>query len=612
MCGIIGIVGRQPVTDRLLNGLQRLEYRGYDSAGLCAMNASHFERRRACGKIKALRACLAAQPLDGTAGIGHTRWATHGVPSESNAHPQGNHRIFVVHNGIIENFHPFREALKEQGAVFDSETDTEVIVHLVDQILESAPSKEDLPGLLRSVFCRLEGSFACAILLKDFPDTLVAYRQGNSPLAVALGDHETFCGSDAIALAGLSSHIMYLEDKDFALLSPEEIQIFDAKGAPVMRDSLPNPIDATGLEKGNHPHFMHKEIFEQPQMLAALLEHASQTFPGILERHGLLESAQKLSSLTITACGTAYYAGLVARPWFEAWTRTRTIGELASELRYQNTPLPQDGWVVFVSQSGETVDTLGAFETAQALAQHTLALVNVPGSSLARRADVVIETHAGPEIGVASSKAFTAQLFALLNLALDLGRVRGTLSNAHFETLIREAQALPAVLTKVLALEPVIKTLAASHLADAKSALFLGRGAFAALASEGALKLKELSYIHAEGYGAGEMKHGPIALLDASLPVVVLAPFGDTFDKMIGTIQEVAARKAPLLILTDAKGRDRMPQLQASFLVLPDTSTVTAPFVYGVALQLLAYQTACLLGRDVDQPRNLAKSVTVE
>lgn len=607
MCGIIGITSGRPIVQHLLAGLQRLEYRGYDSTGLALQTQDGLKRLRAPGKLQALREVFARTPLEGICGIGHTRWATHGVPNERNAHPQGGDQVMVVHNGIIENFLSLKNELITGNLSFESETDTEVLVHLVEQALLTQPELQDLSKLsllLRSVFQRLEGSFACALLLARFPDTLICYRQGNSPLTVGYGIGEMFCGSDAIALSGLSDTLAYLEDKDLALLTPHKIFFWDAQHQGALRPRVPNPIAPQSMSKNHHAHFMRKEIEEQPCALQHLLDH-----PFIPKLTAC--KPEHLTSLTLVACGTAYYAGCVASSWFETYAQLRTDVEIASEFRYRRPPLPEKGMVIFISQSGETVDTLGALAYAQEAHQQTLAIVNVPSSCLDRLADISLQTQAGPEIGVASTKAFTSQLLLLAFLALDFGAKRRHLSPADLDLQRAELKTIPELLKQTLLLEPAIQALAHT-IKDASSILYLGRGSMAALACEGALKLKELSYIHAEGYPAGEMKHGPIALLEENLPVIVFAPFNPLFEKILGNLQEVAARGAPLMILTDEIGRAHLNHLKASFLILPPTSCLTAPFAYAVALQLLAYHVACLKGTDVDQPRNLAKSVTVE
>ncbi len=602
MCGIVGIVGQHPVASRLLKALQRLEYRGYDSAGIGVLTSHVLDRRRATGKIQTLQKHLTQNPLDGTTGIGHTRWATHGIPSVINAHPHGTERVLLVHNGIVDNFGPFKKDLQQKGIIFESDTDSEVLAHLIDQMLGPQITRQTLPQALQAVFQKLEGSFACAILLKEFPDTLITYRKGGCPLAIGYGEKETFCGSDAIALAGLSETITYLEDGDCALLTPQSVTFWNAEGLPAQRPTHSNAISVENLDKGPYSHFMRKEISAQPQILDNLLKQNTLS---------LDISASDLSSITIVACGTAYYAGLVASHWFEHWAQLPTQVKIASEFRHNRPPLLPDSLALFISQSGETADTIGAMNYVREMGKKSLSVVNVPQSSLERLADFCLQTQAGPEISVASTKAFTAQLMTLLLLSLHISEKRHLLVSSDIQKIQSELFLLPSLLSQVITSEPEIQTIA-QNLTSATSALYLGRGILAPLASVGALKLKELSYIHAEGYPAGELKHGPIALLDDTLPVIVLAPSGPSFEKLLSNIQEVAARKAPLIILTDTAGQKHLQHLDASFLLLPETSFATSPFVYAVALQLLAYHTAYLRGADVDQPRNLAKSVTVE
>lgn len=611
MCGIIGITSDgkgKSVVSRLVEGLHRLEYRGYDSAGIGLISEGKVHRRRTQGKVKALENLLAQQPLEGTLGIGHTRWATHGVPNERNAHPQGNQRVLVVHNGILENYLSFKAQLLESGVPFEGETDTEVLALMIDRILDQISNREDLTSILLPLLRQFKGSFSCVILLEKIPNLLIAYKQGSSPLAVGYGDGEMFCGSDAIALLGLSDDLTYLEDGDFALLTPEGVTFWGQAGRCTERPIIANPISLASIGKENYSHFMRKEISQQPDVVRSLLGRyvAKDTLLPLLPMEGI-----QTSSLGIAACGTSYYAGLTSVSWFESFAKLRVFVDIASEFRYRRPPLPSSGTYLFLSQSGETADTLGALLYAREQGQQTVGLVNVPGSSLDRGVDFSLQVHAGPEIGVASTKAFTAQLMMLLLLSLHFAEQRDTLAKNKIQAHLEDLETLPDLLEEVLLLEPEIFSVARA-LEKVSSVLYLGRGLMAPLAYEGALKLKELSYIHAEGYPGGELKHGPIALLDERSTVVFLAPYDSYFEKTLGNIQEVAARDASLIILTDAKGKTYLEHLKAFFIVLPTTSFVTAPFVYVLALQLLSYHTACLKGKDVDQPRNLAKSVTVE
>ena len=611
MCGIIGITSDgkgKSVVSRLVEGLHRLEYRGYDSAGIGLISEGKVHRRRTQGKVKALENLLAQQPLEGTLGIGHTRWATHGVPNERNAHPQGNQRVLVVHNGILENYLSFKAQLLESGVPFEGETDTEVLALMIDRILDQISNREDLTSILLPLLRQFKGSFSCVILLEKIPNLLIAYKQGSSPLAVGYGDGEMFCGSDAIALLGLSDDLTYLEDGDFALLIPEGVTFWGQAGRCTERPIIANPISLASIGKENYSHFMRKEISQQPDVVRSLLGRyvAKDTLLPLLPMEGI-----QTSSLGIAACGTSYYAGLTSVSWFESFAKLRVFVDIASEFRYRRPPLPSSGTYLFLSQSGETADTLGALLYAREQGQQTVGLVNVPGSSLDRGVDFSLQVHAGPEIGVASTKAFTAQLMMLLLLSLHFAEQRDTLAKNKIQAHLEDLETLPDLLEEVLILEPEIFSVSRA-LEKVSSVLYLGRGLMAPLAYEGALKLKELSYIHAEGYPGGELKHGPIALLDEGSTVVFLAPYDSYFEKTLGNIQEVAARDASLIILTDAKGKTYLEHLKAFFIVLPTTSFVTAPFVYVLALQLLSYHTACLKGKDVDQPRNLAKSVTVE
>lgn len=604
MCGIIGIVGNQPVGQRLIHNLEKLEYRGYDSAGIATVHQGQIQRLRAEGKLIKLKEKFLEHPLEGHNGIGHTRWATHGKPSEVNAHPHINPTVALVHNGIIENHAELRQELEGKGYVFESETDTEGVAHLIAFHLAQGQTPQEA---VAKALKRLKGAFALAILFTGYENLLIAARQGGSPLAIGYGEGEMYVGSDAIALVSLTQKICYLEDGDWAVLSPENAAIFDKEDQPVERPIQQSQISESAIGKGSYDHFMLKEIFEQPLAIEATLksfvENGTLTLPAL--------PWKTISRMTISACGTAYYAGLIAKYWFEKFARLPVEIDVASEFRYRMPPLPEKGLSLFVSQSGETIDTIAALEYTKSQGQTIVSILNVPESSIARQSDAVLLTRAGPEIGVASTKAFTTQLAVLALLVLDAGRKRGVLDEATFEEMVFGLRFLPALCEKVLSQDAQIKNLAQT-LAKASDVLYLGRGTSFPLALEGALKLKEISYIHAEGYAAGEMKHGPIALLDKDVPVVVIAPFDELFEKTASNLQEVIARGAPVIVLTDNKGAKHLGSLPAELLILPETTALTAPLVYAIPLQLLAYHTAVLKGTDVDQPRNLAKSVTVE
>lgn len=604
MCGIIGIVGNHPVGQRLIHGLEKLEYRGYDSAGIAVIYNGEIKRLRAEGKLIKLKEKFLSSPLEGHNGIGHTRWATHGKPSEINAHPHLNPKVALVHNGIIENYGELRQELEGKGYIFESETDTEVIAFLIAFHLDKAHTPQEAVAKSLS---QLKGSLALAILFTGYENLLIAARQGASPLAIGYGDGEMYVGSDAISLASLTQKICYLEDGDWAVLSPENVTLFDRENQLVQRPIQESNVSESSIAKGTYEHFMLKEIHEQPRAIETTLN--AYLKEGKLELPSL--PWESISRMTISACGTAYYAGLIAKYWFEKFARLPVEIDVASEFRYRMPPLPEKGLSLFISQSGETADTYAALEYTKSQDQTIVSIVNVPESSIARRSDVALLTCGGPEISVASTKAFTTQLCVLALLALEAGRKRGFLNQESFEEMIFGLRFLPALCETVLTKEAEIKTFA-RMLVNAQTVLFLGRGKNFPLALEGALKLKELSYIHAEGYAAGEMKHGPIALLDKNVPVVIVAPFDDLFEKVASNIQEVIARGAPAIVLTDKKGAKYLESLEVDSLILPETTLLTAPLVYAIPLQLLAYHTGLLKGTDVDQPRNLAKSVTVE
>jgi glutamine---fructose-6-phosphate transaminase (isomerizing) len=608
MCGIVGILGREPVAGALIDALKRLEYRGYDSAGVATLEGGELVRRRAEGKLRNLEARLAEEPLEGKIGIGHTRWATHGRPTENNAHPHATDRLAVVHNGIIENFRELREELEKKGAQFGSETDTEVVAHLVTQEMSKGHSPAHA---VAAALPRLRGAFALAFLFKGEEDLLVGARKG-SPLAIGYGEGEMFLGSDAIALAPFTDAIAYLEDGDSVVLTRNGTEIRDATGSKVERAVLRTAASAFLVDKGNYRHFMAKEIHEQPEVVGHTLAHyLDMAAERVLLPIELPFDFRELQRVSISACGTSYYAGLVARYWFERFARLPVEIDVASEFRYREAPLDPGGLAIFVSQSGETADTLATLRYAREHRQHALAIVNVPTSTIARESDAVMPTLAGPEICVASSKAFTCQLAVLACLAVAAGRARGVLSPDDERSLVRALIEVPRLMTEALALESQIEPLAID-LTKSHNVLYLGRGTSFPLALEGALKLKEISYIHAEGYAAGELKHGPIALIDEQMPVIVIAPFDRIFEKTLSNVQEVAARRGKIILITDPKGAHEVHQDALRTLTLPAMPATVTPLVYAIPVQLIAYHTAVLMGTDVDQPRNLAKSVTVE
>jgi glucosamine--fructose-6-phosphate aminotransferase (isomerizing) len=608
MCGIVGIIGRAPVAGQLVDALKRLEYRGYDSAGVATLEQGALTRRRAEGKLKALESRLEREPLGGTIGIGHTRWATHGRPSEKNAHPHASERVAVVHNGIIENFRELREGLTKSGSKFDSETDTEVVAHLVNEKMKNGKSPADAVG---ATLKELRGAFALAFLFDGQDDLMIGARKG-SPLAVGFGKGEMYLGSDAIALAPFTDRVTYLEDGDWAVMTHDGVQIFDEDDRKVERAVIKSNASANTVDKGNHRHFMAKEIHEQPEVVGHTLAHyIDMNAERVALPFELPFKWTKIKRLSISACGTAFYAGLVAKYWFERFARLPVEIDIASEFRYRGAPLEKNDLAIFISQSGETADTLATLRYAKEHAQHVLSVVNVPTSTIARESDVAMPTLAGPEIGVASTKAFTCQLAALACLALAAGRARGILSEEDEQKLVRALIEVPRHMAQALQLEPQIEGLA-QELAKVRDVLYLGRGTSFPIALEGALKLKEISYIHAEGYAAGELKHGPIALIDETMPVIVIAPHDRVFDKTASNMQEVIARGGRIILLTDAKGAKEAAIDSMMTLTLPDMASTVTPLVYAIPVQLIAYHTAVALNTDVDQPRNLAKSVTVE
>ena len=608
MCGIIGIVGRGEVTERLLAGLRRLEYRGYDSAGIATVENGHLERRRAEGKLKNLEQRLGREPLAGHTGIGHTRWATHGRPTENNAHPHATERLAVVHNGIIENFRELREELTRNGATFGSDTDTEVVAHLVTEEMNKGRSPVDA---VRATLPRLRGAFALAFIFAGEDDLMIGARKG-SPLAIGHGDGEMYLGSDAIALAPFTDAISYLDEGDWAIVRRDGVQIFDAAGNTVKRPVIKTTSSAFLLDKGNHRHFMAKEIHEQPEVVAHTLSHfLDMTTESVVLPGKLPFDFKSVERVSLSACGTAYYAGLVAKYWFERYARLPVEIDVASEFRYREAPLRKGDLAIFVSQSGETADTLASLRYAREQGQHVLSVVNVQTSTIARESHVIMPTLAGPEIGVASTKAFTCQLAVLTCLAIAAGRARGVLSADEERKLVRALIEVPRLMNETLKLESAIEGLS-RDLGKSRDVLYLGRGTSYPLALEGALKLKEISYIHAEGYAAGELKHGPIALIDEKMPVIVTAPYDNVFEKTVSNMQEVAARGGRIILLTDARGAAEATMPGVTIITLPDMPTSVTPLVYALPVQLLAYYTAVALGTDIDQPRNLAKSVTVE
>ncbi|MCK1419229.1 glutamine--fructose-6-phosphate transaminase (isomerizing) [Bradyrhizobium sp. 180] len=608
MCGIVGILGREPVAEQLVESLKRLEYRGYDSAGVATLEGKHLERRRAEGKLKNLEKRLEAEPLQGTTGIGHTRWATHGKPTVNNAHPHATERVAVVHNGIIENFRELREELETKGTVFHTETDTEIVVHLVDDLLARGNKPVEAVKL---TLARLRGAFALGFIFAGDDDLMIGARNG-PPLAIGYGDGEMYLGSDAIALGPFTDTISYLEDGDWVVLTRKSADIFDKDGHAVQRDKIRHAASTSLVDKANYRHFMAKEIHEQPEVVG----HTLARYVDMATEHVALPvklpfDFKTIQRINITACGTASYAGYVAKYWFERFARVPVEVDVASEFRYREAPLRKGDLAIFISQSGETADTLAALRYAKAAGVHTVAVVNVATSTIARESETVLQTLAGPEIGVASTKAFTCQLMVLANLAIAAGKARGELSDEDETKLVHGLVEIPRLMSDALTTEVEIERLA-REIAKSRDVLYLGRGTSFPLALEGALKLKEISYIHAEGYAAGELKHGPIALIDEAMPVVVIAPYDQVFEKTVSNMQEVAARGGKIILMTDAKGAAEATVDSLVTIVMPDMAAAFTPMVYAVPVQLLAYHTAVVMGTDVDQPRNLAKSVTVE
>ncbi|MET0575662.1 MAG: glutamine--fructose-6-phosphate transaminase (isomerizing) [Mesorhizobium sp.] len=607
MCGIVGIVGRGPVAPLIVDALKRLEYRGYDSAGVATIEAGILGRRRAEGKLVNLEKRLNAEPLDGKIGIGHTRWATHGVPNETNAHPHFSNGVAVVHNGIIENFASLREELIADGYVFFSQTDTEVVAHLIARELKRGA---DPVAAAHGTLKRLEGAFALAIMVQGDEDLIVGARNG-PPLAVGHGEGEMFLGSDAIALAPFTNSVTYLEDGDWATIRRDRAEIFDMDGARVQRKRQQSLSTSYMVDKGNRRHFMEKEIHEQPEVISHTLAHYLDFTSDSSKPLDLPFDFAKLDRIAISACGTAYLRGLIGKYWFERLARLPVDIDIASEFRYREMPISKDSAAFFISQSGETADTLASLRYCRSAGVPIGAIVNVRESTIARESDVVLPTLAGPEIGVASTKAFTCQLAVLASLAVRAGVARGTISREQEKLLVHQLSEAPRFATQVLKLEEQIEKLA-RDLSRYHHVLYLGRDTNFPLAMEGALKLKEISYIHAEGYAAGELKHGPIALIDENMPVIVIAPHDRIFEKTVSNMQEVAARGGKIILITDKKGAAQASVNTMETIVLPDVPEIITPLIYALPIQMLAYFTAVFMGTDVDQPRNLAKSVTVE
>ena len=607
MCGIIGIVGNGQVADRLVDGLKRMEYRGYDSAGVCTVHDGRLERRRAEGKLANLVVELTRNPAEGQIGIAHTRWATHGAPTAANAHPHATSEVAIVHNGIIENFRALREELSARGRIFESETDSEVVAHLISEQIEAGASPQDA---VRTTLPRLRGAFALAIAFRKHPDLLIGARLG-SPLVIGYGENETYLGSDALALAPLTQKISYLEESDWVVITRDGAQVHDSADTPVERAITTSGASAAAIEKGNYRHFMQKEIFEQPTVVAQTLRSYIRQVDQSVALPQIDVDLSTVSRITIVACGTSFYAAMVAKYWIERFARLPVDIDVASEFRYRDPVLESGGLALFISQSGETADTLAALRHCKAAGQTIAVVVNVPTSSMAREADLLLPTHAGPEIGVASTKAFTCQLAVLAALATHLAVKRGMMDRAEESEVVRHLIEVPAALNAALGYDEAIAAMA--HLvAPARDVLYLGRGPDYALALEGALKLKEISYIHAEGYASGEMKHGPIALIDEGVPVIVLAPSGPLFEKTVSNMHEVSARGGKVLLVSDREGIAEAGDDCMAVIEMPKVHPLIAPLVYAVPVQLLAYHVACVKGTDVDQPRNLAKSVTVE
>ena len=607
MCGIVGILGNHEASPILVDALKRLEYRGYDSSGIATINDGVLERRREIGKLVNLADKLVHQPLKGKIGIGHTRWATHGSPTLANAHPQKTGKVAVVHNGIIENFKKLRDELISNGANFQSETDTETIAQLCMSFIDGG---DDPKIAAKKTLARLEGAYALCFLFHGYDNLLIAARKG-SPLAIGHGNGEMFVGSDAIALAPMTNQVTYLEEGDWAVITRESLEIRDTNGTKIKRSKQTLDLNTQNVAKGNHKHFMAKEIAEQPSVLADAIQHNLNTSRDKLEISDLELDFKNINRITLVACGTAFLACNVAKYWFEKIARISIDLDVASEFRYREPPVEKNNLAIFVSQSGETADTLAALRYCNKNKMKTLGIVNVDESTIAREASMSMQIHAGPEIGVASTKAFSCQLSILYFLVIKAAKEKGIIDNNHEAELVKSILQLPSIIVDALSLESEIK-LAAQELSKASNAIFLGRGAMYPLALEGALKLKEISYIHAEGYASGELKHGPIALVDENMPVIVLAPKDELFDKTVSNMHEVMARGGKVLLITDTEGASEAQEGTWKTIIMPKIANDLAPILYSIPAQLLAYHTAVSKGTDVDQPRNLAKSVTVE
>ena len=607
MCGIVGILGNHEASPILVDALKRLEYRGYDSSGIATINDGVLERRREIGKLVNLADKLVHQPLKGKIGIGHTRWATHGSPTLANAHPQKTGKVAVVHNGIIENFKKLRDELISNGANFQSETDTETIAQLCMSFIDGG---DDPKIAAKKTLARLEGAYALCFLFHGYDNLLIAARKG-SPLAIGHGNGEMFVGSDAIALAPMTNQVTYLEEGDWAVITRESLEIRDTNGTKIKRSKQTLDLNTQNVAKGNHKHFMAKEIAEQPSVLADAIQHNLNTSRDKIEISDLELDFKNINRITLVACGTAFLACNVAKYWFEKIARISIDLDVASEFRYREPPVEKNNLAIFVSQSGETADTLAALRYCNKNKMKTLGIVNVDESTIAREASMSMQIHAGPEIGVASTKAFSCQLSILYFLVIKAAKEKDIIDNNQEAELVKSILQLPSIIVDALSLESEIK-LAAQELSKASNAIFLGRGAMYPLALEGALKLKEISYIHAEGYASGELKHGPIALVDENMPVIVLAPKDELFDKTVSNMHEVMARGGKVLLITDTEGASEAQEGTWKTIIMPKISNDLAPILYSIPAQLLAYHTAVSKGTDVDQPRNLAKSVTVE
>ncbi|WP_417622271.1 glutamine--fructose-6-phosphate transaminase (isomerizing) [Parasphingorhabdus sp.] len=607
MCGIVGIVGKAEVVDRLVDGLRRLEYRGYDSAGVATIVDDQIHRRRAEGKLDNLVNVLREEPLGGTIGIAHTRWATHGAPTTDNAHPHATREVALVHNGIIENFKELREELLARGRTFESETDTEVVAHMISEQIEQGAEPK---VAVRHALDRLRGAFALAIMFRQQPDLLIGARLG-SPLVVGHGDGENYFGSDALALAPFTQKIVYLEEGDMVAITREDTLIYDKDNELVVRPVTISGASAAMMEKGNHRHFMQKEIFEQPVVVAQTLHSYLRPLEEQVALPDMSFDLARFDRISIVACGTSSYVAMIGKYWIEQFARVPVEVDVASEFRYRNPVLTENQLAIFISQSGETADTLAALQHCKAAGLKTAGIINVPTSSMAREVDLLMSTHAGPEIGVASTKAFTCQLAVMAAFAANLARAKGKLTPEEEREIVFHLTEAPAAMNEAMAHDAEIEAMAGT-IAQARDVLYLGRGTDYPMALEGALKLKEISYIHAEGYASGEMKHGPIALIDDAVPLIVIAPSGPLFEKTVSNMQEAQARGAQVVLISDAEGIAQAGEGAIATIEMPKVHPLIAPLVYAIPVQLLAYHVAVAKGTDVDQPRNLAKSVTVE